>query len=79
MTVPTVTGTITFHSTNTYARPLGLTESGQEECFAIESRGRAATQSAIACVDQTIREVGGGALPQVHCFFYGRLILQCEF
>jgi hypothetical protein len=63
----------------TFAGPSHLTESGELECLAIESRGHAAAQSAIACVDQTISEIGGGALPQVNRFFYGRLILKCEF
>jgi hypothetical protein len=74
-----VDGKITFASIETFARPSRLTESGELECLAIESRGRAAAQSAIACVDQTISEIGGGALPQVNRFFYGRLILKCEF
>ena len=68
-----------YFAAETFAGPSHLTESGELECLAIESRGRAATQSAIACVDQTISEIGGRAFPQVNRFFYGRLILKCEF
>jgi hypothetical protein len=49
------------------------------ECFAIKSRGRAAAQSPIACVDQAISKIGGGAPLQLNRFFFARLILKCEF